>query len=59
MSENSVCLDAILYVDREKEKSEVKDRKVLTILQTKDSRLDELESLLRRQETELMDNRAR
>ncbi|XP_070542626.1 centlein-like isoform X2 [Ptychodera flava] len=48
-----------LVVQREKEKAEIKDKKVLEILQIKDDRISELEKLLSQQQAELNDFVAR
>ncbi|XP_077988419.1 centlein-like [Glandiceps talaboti] len=48
-----------LVVAREKEKAELKDKKVLDILQIKDNRISELEKLLSQQQKELNDFVAR
>jgi centlein len=42
---NTSCF-VCLFVSREKQKSEAKDRKVLEILQVKDSKIQELEQVV-------------
>ncbi|XP_059141062.1 centlein-like [Physella acuta] len=44
-----------LVTQREKEKSEIKDRKVLEIIQVKDDRIEELQNIVTKQAEEISD----
>ncbi|XP_012937407.1 centlein [Aplysia californica] len=48
-----------LVIQREKEKSEVKDRKVLEIIQVKDDRIEELQNIVAKQAQEISDGLAK
>lgn len=55
VGEYAIFLYSLFSSDREKEKSETKDRKVLEIIQVKDDRIEELQNIVAKQSEEISD----